>query len=216
MTLLLGFLLVATGLLSIRVDTSETFPVVRLVFQTPPDTFRVFTLPKPPRLVLDFPGARYRPVFRQEIGKRGIKRIRGSTNRRRLRIVLDLARLSGYEVRRKADTVLILLQIPQAPSSAPPRPLYSSRGKRDPFQPPPAEPDTLFDPTRGRFTGVLYGPEGPIALVEDAEGRPFILREGSRVKRGVVAKIEEDRVIFALSHLGTVRRYVLKREKEVP
>lgn len=85
--------------------------------------------------------------------------------------------------------------------------VYDPTGKRDPFRPfdlsnridPEAcaqEPLTCFDIGQLKLTAVLAGLEQPTATVEDASGRGFIVRKGSRIgiNGGEVIEILPDRL----------------------
>jgi Tfp pilus assembly protein PilP len=87
---------------------------------------------------------------------------------------------------------------------------YNPAGKRDPFVPfLRPEPKTVRTGQEGipplqryelgelRFVGVIWGPKGNYALIEDAEGRGYTVVVGTRIGRGggVVTRISQ-REIF--------------------
>jgi type IV pilus assembly protein PilP len=87
---------------------------------------------------------------------------------------------------------------------------YNSAGKRDPFKPfitlGPKKPTSTarltplqrYDVSELKLVGVLKGPAGYRALVEDASGKGFIISKGTLIGRenGRVKEIHEDRVII--------------------
>ena len=86
---------------------------------------------------------------------------------------------------------------------------YNPVGKRDPFKPfitlgpkrptPTARltPLQRYDVSELRLVGILKGPAGYRALVEDASGKGFIITRGTLIGRenGFVKEIHDDRVI---------------------
>ena len=91
---------------------------------------------------------------------------------------------------------------------------YNPAGKRDPFKPfialgpkklvPTARltPLQRYDVSELRLVGILKGPAGYRALVEDASGKGFIITKGTLIGRenGVVKEIRDDRVIVKQTH----------------
>ncbi|HZW36689.1 MAG: pilus assembly protein PilP [Deltaproteobacteria bacterium] len=88
--------------------------------------------------------------------------------------------------------------------------LYNPAGKRDPFVPfLKAETKTARIDKEGlpplqryelgelKFVGVIWGPRGAYALVEDAEGRGYTVTVGSKIGRGggVVTRITDGEVL---------------------
>ncbi|MBD3333930.1 MAG: hypothetical protein GF355_00255 [Candidatus Eisenbacteria bacterium] len=86
--------------------------------------------------------------------------------------------------------------------------IYESFGRRDPFSPLLAvgEDDgsasSLPDPRRLSLMGVLWGDDDRFALLEDPNGRSFVLREGDPVWHGHVTHIEPRRVVIRYNHFG--------------
>jgi type IV pilus assembly protein PilP len=88
--------------------------------------------------------------------------------------------------------------------------LYNPTGKRDPFDPflkaemktaridrenvPPLQ---RYELGELKFVGVIWGPKGSYALVEDAEGRGYTVTVGSKIGRGggVVTRITDGEVL---------------------
>jgi len=92
---------------------------------------------------------------------------------------------------------------------------YSSRGKKDPFQPeslPGGE--ELLNVSEAKLLGIIKTDEGNIALLQDRRGVGYVLKEGDRVRNGRVVRIESDRVIFATVDFGFTRIIELKLEEE--
>jgi type IV pilus assembly protein PilP len=98
-----------------------------------------------------------------------------------------------------------------APSAKAAEPLlYNPAGKRDPFAPfMKAESKTAridrealpplqrYELSELKFVGVIWGPKGAYALVEDAEGRGYTVTVGSKIGRGggVVTRITDGEVL---------------------
>ncbi len=96
------------------------------------------------------------------------------------------------------------------------KPLYTYNpvGKRDPFKPfitlgprkriPTARltPLQRYEVSELKLVGILKGPAGYRALVEDASGKGFIITKGTLIGRenGRVTEIRDDRVIIKQSH----------------
>ncbi len=101
---------------------------------------------------------------------------------------------------------------------------YNPVGKRDPFKPfialgpkkpgPKKGPITAlqrYDVSELKLVGILRGPEGYRALVEDAGGKGFIIGKGTLIGRGDgrVKEIHENRVIIEETYrdiLGQIKR----------
>jgi Tfp pilus assembly protein PilP len=87
---------------------------------------------------------------------------------------------------------------------------YNPAGKRDPFLPflkvdtraartgmekvPPLQ---RYDLGELKFVGVIWGPKGAYALVEDAEGKGYTVSVGTRIGRGggTVARISDGEIL---------------------
>ncbi len=92
---------------------------------------------------------------------------------------------------------------------------YSSRGKKDPFQPETEiGEEELLNVSEAKLLGVIKSEEGNVALLQDRRGVGYVLKEGDRVRNGRVVRIESDRVIFATVDFGFTRRIELKLEEE--
>lgn len=101
--------------------------------------------------------------------------------------------------------------------SAGTRVFYNSRGRRDPFKPikeSSFQGDTLLDIAKAKLIGIVQDSTGYVALVEDKNGKGFILRRGDKIKRGRVIRITKDMAVFAISDFGFTRTVILKLEKE--
>lgn len=99
---------------------------------------------------------------------------------------------------------------------------YQSNGRRDPFA-------TLIDETKQynnpvekripnvegiRLVGVLQSPHGNSALFEDKDGYGYILREGDKIQKGYVLRVQPDRVFFQIFEYGWSRTVALNLESE--
>jgi type IV pilus assembly protein PilP len=101
---------------------------------------------------------------------------------------------------------------------------YNPVGKRDPFKPfialgpkkpgPPKTPLTplqRYDVSELKLVGILKGPKGYQALVEDAGGKGFIIAKGTFIGRGDgrVKEIHENRVVIEETYkdiFGQIKR----------
>jgi type IV pilus assembly protein PilP len=101
---------------------------------------------------------------------------------------------------------------------------YNPVGKRDPFKPfialgpkkplPPKTPLTplqRYDVSELKLVGILKGPKGFRALVEDAGGKGFIIATGTLIGRGDgrVKEIHENRVVIEETYtdiFGQIKR----------
>jgi type IV pilus assembly protein PilP len=91
---------------------------------------------------------------------------------------------------------------------------YNPVGKRDPFKPfitlGPRKPVSTarltplqrYDVSELKLVGILKGPGGYRALMEDASGKGFIITKGTLIGRenGLVKEIHDDRVIIKQTH----------------
>ena len=91
---------------------------------------------------------------------------------------------------------------------------YNPVGKRDPFKPfialeskkttptTPLTPLQRYDVSELKLVGILKGPAGYRALVEDAGGKGFIITKGTPIGRenGYVKEIHDNRVIIQQTH----------------
>lgn len=92
---------------------------------------------------------------------------------------------------------------------------YADRGRRDPFR-----PLTDSDETGPRFEelmlqGVIYstGRGQSVALIADASGRIYRVREGGVVGNSRVVEIGPLRVVLAVENFGTIRQELLELRK---
>ncbi len=92
---------------------------------------------------------------------------------------------------------------------------YQSLGRRDPFvelvSAGSGTDPTSGDPTSDQIfvVGILWAEHDRFALVETADGRSRILREGSRMGDGTVLQILPDRVIIHVTRYGTSKNVTL-------
>jgi hypothetical protein len=122
--------------------------------------------------------------------------------------------LATYVYRPAATPAVTISSTPPvaSPPTAPPeQPVpasagYSARGRRDPFasfsRAATASADVPPRPpliASARLTGIVLGPDGPLALVETPEGLGYILRAGDGIAEARVIRIGRDSVVFALS-----------------
>ena len=97
---------------------------------------------------------------------------------------------------------------------------YSSLGKRDPFASllsgdfEESGPDGIVNIDQVKLVGVMWGDTDRFALVEDAQGYSYILREGDRVRHGTVVRLEQDRLVAQIHFFGMNRTVVLHLETE--
>lgn len=92
---------------------------------------------------------------------------------------------------------------------------YRSRGKRDPFLPLFEEEKEELPPLQvegAALVGIMMGSEERLALVQDGEGRTYVLGEGARVKNGYLRGVRADRAIFDVAKYGRYRRVELELE----
>lgn len=92
---------------------------------------------------------------------------------------------------------------------------YQGEGQRDPFQPLTkkrliATGQVTVDISDLRLIGVMWGPDGNLALVEDSGGMGYVLRAGDRVAGGRVLSVSQDTVLFELTAYGTRVKVTLK------
>jgi Tfp pilus assembly protein PilP len=94
------------------------------------------------------------------------------------------------------------VSIPKAPEvKAPPPVAYEAKGRRDPFR----EPVTGVEVKGGltvaevKLVGILYGRQGPMALVEAPDGLGYILRPGDLLGNGRVLEVGLESVTFSVT-----------------
>jgi hypothetical protein len=92
---------------------------------------------------------------------------------------------------------------------------YHNGGRRDPFVALPTGQEVEFGqtplPDVGKLSivGILSGPDGYRALVQDDRNNGYVLRKGDRVLYGYVLRIEAERIIFRLNRRGLDRTVIL-------
>jgi hypothetical protein len=97
-------------------------------------------------------------------------------------------------------------------------PGYSAYDGRDPFlalvttQKQDVATSEVVDPDGLRFVGIIWGPNGICAVVEDRQRRGVVLREGDRVLYGRVASITREAVIIDQVIHGEFKRITLHLE----
>jgi hypothetical protein len=97
---------------------------------------------------------------------------------------------------------------------------YSGLGKRDPFASLLSGdflddgPDGIVDIDQVKLVGIMWGEGDRFALVEDATGYSYILREGDQVQYGAVTKLDDDRLFASVTFFGMTRTVVKTIEKE--
>lgn len=116
--------------------------------------------------------------------------------------VVPKAQAAAAEAAKPADA-----QAAKAPAVA----FYSPSGKRDPFirflkvEPRAlrAEMDSVpplqrYDLGELKFVGVIRGPKGAFALVEDAEGKGYTVTKGTKIGRGggTVTRVTDDEIFI--------------------
>jgi len=98
---------------------------------------------------------------------------------------------------------------------------YRARGYRDPFETLINDAKTYNNPIERRIpnveglklVGVLESKTGGNrALLEDADGYGYILKEGDKVQKGYVLRIEPDRVYFQIFEYGWSRTVALNMD----
>ena len=92
---------------------------------------------------------------------------------------------------------------------------YESLGRRDIFVSLVSEESKQRDrkgtPASGevRVVGILWAENDRFALVETADGRSRILREGSRLGDGIVTTVLPDRIVVHVTRFGTSKNVTL-------
>ena len=93
---------------------------------------------------------------------------------------------------------------------------YRSESRRDPFRALIAnekkEGEIKTDLLRledAILTGIVWSSGDYVAMVRDKEGKSFFLREGDRIYKGRVVKVEQSKVILEVSEFGDYRRVTL-------
>lgn len=123
-------------------------------------------------------------------------------------LVLALTLISIYRYKRaatpptpssaRAQAVPALGLPTLPPEETPPRVVYQSRGRRDPFRQPRVAALQKGLEVNLKVTGIVRGPRSYYALVESESptGTGFVIRENDVVESARVLKITKDSVIF--------------------
>ena len=156
-------------------DAEPTGAVVVLTADGPFGAYESFSLPEPPRLVIDLPEATHavkRPVTVPKEGP--IRRLRSTQYKvkpvKTLRLVLDLASNLPYQVQAKNGQFHVLIGDAIAKAAAPeaPTPVVAARAPAAP--PAPAAP--VITEGEGKVTGVSFKPaDGRSQILIQTEGR---------------------------------------------
>ncbi|MGH7379441.1 MAG: AMIN domain-containing protein, partial [Candidatus Methylomirabilales bacterium] len=156
-------------------DVEPTGAVVVLTADRPFGGYESFSLPEPPRLIIDLPEATHavkRPVAVPKEGP--IKRLRSSQYKvkpvKSIRLVLDLASNLPYQVQGKNGQLHVLIGDAIAKAAAPeaPTPAVAAPAPAEP--PAPAAP--VITEAEGKVTGVTFKPaDGRSQILIRTEGR---------------------------------------------
>lgn len=156
-------------------DVEPTGAVVVLTADRPFGGYESFSLPEPPRLIIDLPEATHavkRPVAVPKEGP--IKRLRSSQYKvkpvKTMRLVLDLAANLPYQVQAKNGQFHVLIGDAIAKAAAPeaPTPAVAAPAPAEP--PAPAAP--VITEAEGKVTGVTFKPaDGRSQILIRTEGR---------------------------------------------
>jgi type IV pilus assembly protein PilQ len=156
-------------------DVEPTGAVVVLTADRPFGGYESFSLPEPPRLIIDLPQATHavkRPVAVPKEGP--IKRLRSSQYKvkpvKSMRLVLDLASNLPYQVQTKNGQFHVLIGDAIAKAGAPeaPTPAVAAPAPAEP--PAPAGP--VITEAEGKVTGVTFKPaDGRSQILIRTEGR---------------------------------------------
>lgn len=95
---------------------------------------------------------------------------------------------------------------------------YKSRG-RDPFSPlfekkEEEEELPLLEVEGATLVGVMTGENGGLVLVQDTEGRTYVLRQGTRIKNGYLRRIRSHVAVFNVAKYGRYRKVELELKSE--
>jgi len=91
--------------------------------------------------------------------------------------------------------------MPKEPEAGPPLPAiaYQARNRRDPFVPTVIEEGKGQTVNSAKLVGIVQGRQGPLALVEAADGLGYILKAGDVFANGRVTEIGTRAVSFAVA-----------------
>lgn len=215
------------------VDVVVTDKGMVVFISTDATNYREVPVPPPHRIVVDFPGSKYRVgKNRIDVGKGDLIAVRGGQFKPEIaRVVLDVKRERPYKIQKTKTGFEILLvndkkqTLEKKEDESKIEKLlgketfsYSTKGKRDPFKPLigwTVEEDTLLDVRNAQLVGIVWSPEERYALIEAQNGEIYRVKEGYRVKKGRVSKIGKKEVVFTLWELGRTERLTLGiKEKE--
>lgn len=114
---------------------------------------------------------------------------------------------SNYAAADTAKLVAIMDDIQLTPEPY----FYASVGRRDLFEPlihggtGPVDEGSQPTSRELRVVGILWAERDRFALVESADGRSQILREGDRLGDGIVTRVMPDKVIVHVTEYGSSR-----------
>jgi type IV pilus assembly protein PilQ len=156
-------------------DVEPTGAVVVLTADRPFGGYESFSLPEPPRLIIDLPEATHavkRPVAVPKGGP--IKRLRSSQYKvkpvKSMRLVLDLASNLPYQVQTKNGQFHVLIGDAIAKAGAPEAPTPAEAAPAPAEPPAPAGP--VITEAEGKVTGVTFKPaDGRSQILIRTEGR---------------------------------------------
>ena len=156
-------------------DVEPTGAVVVLTADRPFGGYESFSLPEPPRLIIDLPEATHavkRPVAVPKEGP--IKRLRSSQYKvkpvKSMRLVLDLASNLPYQVQTKNGQFHVLIGDAIAKAGAPEAPTPAVAASVPAEPPAPAGP--VISEAEGKVTGVTFKPaDGRSQILIRTEGR---------------------------------------------
>lgn len=154
-------------------DVEPRGAVVVLTADGPFGAYESFSLPEPPRLVIDLPEATYavkRPAAAPKEGP--IRRLRSSQYKvkpvKTMRLVLDLSANLPYQVQAKNGQFHVLIGDAIAKAGLPEAPIPAVAA---PAEPPAAAPPVIAE-GEGKVTGVTFRPaDGRSRILIQTEGR---------------------------------------------
>jgi len=208
------------------VKVSENNDEVEVFLFTNASAYRDFVPDIPaqhPMIAIDLLNTRHNlPSTKISVMRGNLLAIRSSQYTRKItRIVLDVRHSTRYRIVKRNNGIAVYLsksevehkQHKEIPVQHTTQFFYSSRGKRDPFKPlvsgkPKAT--ELLDVEHATLIGIMWSPKERYALLQDKDGKGYILKEGDRVSRGRVLSIKKKEVIFKLYGFGEVKRVSLK------
>jgi hypothetical protein len=148
---------------------------------------QVMLLGDPPRILIDLSNTRFAWPRSPLAGIADpVKEIRGSQYRPDMtRLVIELTRKSDYRIETSDEGVRVIL----GPAAVPARP-DGTAGSRE-----SAASTASVDPTRPLLYGVVYGPHGWVAYIQDPATKTVTAyRVGDALAGTTIEAIEEERV----------------------